>query len=184
MWTIDLTNNVIWSRQAYCHLYCVATALNFYFIDALSLKMNFRRKIIKQAITYPKITNQDKLRLIQISAVLVVHPDLLLKKIWPGRLTGRHLRMINEHIALYWYFSTFTNHWPQWLKWKIWGEGTPIFSVAAWAPQPWGQGPSDADVSEYSTPYLPLFFSICTCVLLMINYFARMLHFGRIQPFL
>ena len=128
MWTIDLTNNVIWSRQAYCHLYCVATALNFYFIDALSVKMNFRRKITKQAITYPKITNQDKLRLIQISAVLVVHPDLLLKKIRPGRLTGRHLRMINEHIALYWYFSTFTNHWPQWLKWKIWGEGTP-FSV-------------------------------------------------------
>ena len=36
-------------------------------------------------------------------------------------------------------------------------------------PQPWRQGPSDADVSEYSMPYLPFFFSICTCVLLMIR---------------
>ena len=29
-------------------------------------------------------------------------------------------------------------------------------------------------------PYLPYFFSVCTCVLLVINYFAQMLSFGRI----
>ena len=44
------------------------------------------------------------------------------------------------------------------LKWRIWDEGTPF---STWAPkisacpQPWGQGPSDADASEYSMPYLP-----------------------------
>jgi len=31
-------------------------------------------------------------------------------------------------------------------------------------PQPRGQGPSDADASEYSMPYLSFFFSVCTCV--------------------
>ena len=40
---------------------------------------------------------------------------------------------------------------PQWLKWKIWGEGTPF---SACAPQPWGHGPSDVDAGEYSMPYL------------------------------
>ena len=75
----------------------------------------------------------------------------------------------------------------QWLKWKIWGEGLrfqrePInFSVG---PQPWRQDPSDADASDYSMPYSPFCFTICTCVLLMINYFAQMLSLVRIQPFL
>ena len=32
------------------------------------------------------------------------------------------------------------------------------------------QGPPDADASKYLMPYLPFFFSICTCVLLMIRY--------------
>jgi len=32
--------------------------------------------------------------------------------------------------------------------------GSSVFSVG---PQPWGQGPSDADASEYSMPYLPFF---------------------------
>ena len=31
-------------------------------------------------------------------------------------------------------------------------------------PQPWEQGPSYADASEYSMPYLPFFFSVCTYV--------------------
>ena len=46
-------------------------------------------------------------------------------------------------------------------------------------------GQSDADAGEYSMPYLPFFFSICSSVLLMfmINYFAQMLSLGRIQPF-
>jgi len=46
-------------------------------------------------------------------------------------------------------------------------------------------GQSDADAGEYSMPYLPFFFSMCSSVLLMImiNYFAQMLSFGRIQPF-
>jgi len=40
-------------------------------------------------------------------------------------------------------------------------------------------GPSDVDASEYSMPYLPFFFSICTCILLIIKYFAQVLSFGR-----
>ena len=44
-------------------------------------------------------------------------------------------------------------------------RGNSIFSV----PRPRQRGPSDADASEYSMPHLPVFFSICTCVLLMIR---------------
>ena len=56
----------------------------------------------------------------------------------------------------------------QWSKWKIWLEGTQFsewplnFSVG---PQPCGQGPSDADASEYLMPYLPSFFSQSVLVL-------------------
>ena len=35
-----------------------------------------------------------------------------------------------------------------------------------------------------SVSYLPFFFSVCTCVLLMINYSAQMLSLGRTQSFL
>ena len=45
-------------------------------------------------------------------------------------------------------------------------RGNSIFSVG---PQPWRQGRSDADASKHSMPYLSFFFSICTCVLLMIR---------------
>jgi len=48
------------------------------------------------------------------------------------------------------------------LKW-----GNSIFSDG---PQPRGQGPPNADETEYSIPYLPFFFSLCTGVLLMIRY--------------
>ena len=41
----------------------------------------------------------------------------------------------------------------------------------------WGQSPPGADASDYSMPYLPYFFSICTCVLLVISYCAQMLSF-------
>ena len=44
-------------------------------------------------------------------------------------------------------------------------RGNSVFSVG---PQPRGQGPSDADAGEYSMPYLPFLFSICTCVSLII----------------
>jgi len=51
----------------------------------------------------------------------------------------------------------------QWLKCNIRGECCPLnYSV--------GPQPSDADASEYSMLYLPFFFQICTCVLLMIRY--------------
>jgi len=49
------------------------------------------------------------------------------------------------------------------------------------------QGPSDVDASEYSMSYFFVFFSMCTCVLLTINYyFAQTLSFWSavIQPFL
>jgi len=51
----------------------------------------------------------------------------------------------------------------QWLKCNIRGVCCPLnYSV--------GPQPSDADASEYSMLYLPFFFQICTCVLLMITY--------------
>ena len=50
--------------------------------------------------------------------------------------------------------------------------GNSIFSVSL---QPWRQGPSDAAASEYLMPYLPFFFSVCTCVSLIIRLWSSII---------
>jgi len=66
-----------------------------------------------------------------------------------------------------WIFNTsiFSQLWKHVVKVENVRRGNSIFSV----PRPRRRGPSDADASEYSMPHLPVFFSICTCVILMIR---------------
>jgi len=65
------------------------------------------------------------------------------------------------------YNSTATNSHTQRSKWKIRGEGTPF---SAWAPSREGRAHQMLTRVNFWRHHLPFFFSIRTCVLLMIRY--------------
>jgi len=68
---------------------------------------------------------------------------------WPKRPRGQQWRrQYLRNKARPWWLLAVVNLKEENLRW-----GKSIFSVV---PQPWRQGPSDADASEYSMPYLPV----------------------------